>query len=46
MMDETTYAFKGFIRALGEGFCYNILLPIWYVFIKIGKYINGSEQYK
>ncbi len=46
MGNELSYFFKSFIRALGEGFCYNIMLPIWYVFIKIGKYINGSEQYK
>lgn len=46
MGNELSYFFKGIIRALGEGMCVNILLPIWYVFIKISKYINGSEQYK
>ena len=28
------YIIKAIIRALGEGFCFNIVLPIWYLIIK------------
>ena len=34
------YVFKGFIRAIGQAFCFNILLPIWYLFIKGGDLID------
>lgn len=35
MKDEFIYFFKGMARALGQAFCFNVLLPIWYVLIKI-----------
>lgn len=43
MKNEFSYALRGIIRALGEGVCLNILLPIWYVFIRLKKYINNSD---
>ena len=43
MKNELSYAFKGIIRALGEGVCANILLPIWYVFIRLKNYISNSD---
>lgn len=41
-MDNMTieYAFKGFIRAIFEGLCYNIVLPAWYIIIKIASELN------
>ncbi len=35
MKDEFVYFFKGIARALGKAFCFNVLLPIWYLVIKI-----------
>ncbi len=29
-----TYIFKGFILATGQAFCFNVLLPLWYIVIK------------
>lgn len=29
------YIIKGLARALGEAFCFNIVLPLWYLLIKI-----------
>lgn len=28
------YVFKGIVRALGQAFCFNVLLPVWYMIIK------------
>ena len=28
------YVIKGFVREFGEGLCFNIVLPIWYLIIK------------
>lgn len=35
MENKLDYIFKGIIRAVGQAFCFNVLLPIWYVLIKI-----------
>ncbi len=35
MENKLGYIFKGIIRAAGQAFCLNVLLPIWYVLIKI-----------
>lgn len=40
--DTFIYAFKGFFRALLEGFCINIILPLTYIFIQFKKFI-GKE---
>lgn len=29
------YFFKGFILAFGEAFCFNIVLPFWYLILKL-----------
>lgn len=29
------YVFKGIVKAIGQAFCFNILLPSWYALIKI-----------
>ena len=28
------YVIKGFVRAFGEGLCFNIVLPMWYLIIQ------------
>ena len=35
MDDKIIYGLKGIARALGDGFCFYVLLPIWYMLIKI-----------
>lgn len=35
MKDEFVCFLKGMARAFGQAFCFNVLLPIWYVLIKI-----------
>ena len=35
MDGKIIYGLKGVVRALGEGFCFYVLLPIWYMLIKI-----------
>lgn len=35
MENKLDYIFKSIIRAVGQAFCFNVLLPIWYVLIKI-----------
>lgn len=32
---EIKFAFNGLALALGKAFCFNIVLPLWYLFIKI-----------
>lgn len=44
MENELSYFFKGIIRALGEGICANIMLPIWYIMIRFEKHINSVMQ--
>lgn len=37
------YVAKGIIRAAGQAFCMNILLPLWYVSIKFFDILKGSK---
>ena len=43
MNNELINILKVVVRALGEGVCVNILLPIWYVLIQFKKYISDSD---
>ena len=35
------YAIKGFTRAMLEGFCANIVLPLTYLYIKLKEAVNN-----
>ena len=35
------YAIKGFARAMLEGFCANIVLPLTYLYIKFKEAVNN-----
>ena len=35
------YAIKGFARAMLEGFCANIVLPLTYLYIKLKEAVNN-----
>ena len=40
MKENMNYFFKGFMRAAGEGFCFYVLLPLWYAYIKLSEHIE------
>ena len=40
MKENIEYVFKGFFRAFGESFCFYIVLPAWYIIIKIASKLN------
>lgn len=37
------YVFKGIAMAMGQAFCFNVLLPIWYAIIKISDFLKGNK---
>lgn len=39
------YVLKGFTRAIGQGFAFYVLLPLWYAFIKISDFLKGNKHY-
>jgi len=43
MKENISYFFKGLMRAAGEAFCFNVLLPIWYALIKISEFLKGNK---
>lgn len=38
------YAVKGIIRAFGESFCFYVLLPLWYAYIKLSEYFKEAVK--
>ena len=45
MKENIGYIFKGLIRAAGQAFCFNVLLPLWYATIKISDFLKGNKYY-
>ena len=40
MKENMNYFFKGIMRAIGESFCFYVLLPLWYAYIKLSEHIE------
>ena len=38
------YFFKGIIKAGGQAFCFYILLPLWYAYIKLSEYFKEAVK--
>ena len=38
------YALNGIIRAVAEAFCLNIILPLFYLFIKTKEAVKGFDN--
>lgn len=38
------YAVKGIIRAFGESFCFYVLLPLWYAYIRASEYFKKAVK--
>ena len=45
MKENINYYLKGLIRAAGQAFCFNVLLPFWYAVIKIFDFLKGNKHY-
>ena len=45
MKESITYYFKGAMRAIGQGFAFYVLLPLWYAIIKISDFLKGNKHY-
>lgn len=37
--------FKSIVFTFGQAFCFNILLPLWYAYIKISEFLKGNINY-
>ena len=37
--------FKSIVFTFGQGFCFYILLPLWYVSIKLFDILKGNKHY-
>ena len=35
---------KGIMRAAGEGFCFYVLLPLWYAYIKLSEHFKEAVK--
>ena len=41
---DMEYFFKGVMRAAGEGFCFYVLLPLWYAYIRASEYFKKAVK--
>ena len=44
MKENMNYFFKGIMRAAGEGFCFYVLLPLWYAYIRASEYFKEAVK--
>ena len=44
MKENMNYFFKGIMRAAGEGFCFYVLLPLWYAYIKLSEHFKEAVK--
>lgn len=41
---DMEYFIKGIIKAGGQAFCFYVLLPLWYAYIKISEYFKKAVK--
>ena len=41
---DMEYIIKGIIKAGGQAFCFYVLLPLWYAYIKLSEYFKEAVK--